>query len=174
MTFRLRIPGRDDAQASSAANAANAANPLIDSGPVSGLAGLAAPEICVAARPPTKIGGLAELADRERAGTTPRDGVTSLPPSLSKYTQTTITLPPDVAAAVEEERLTRRRARIVWLGYVEAADELAEILKARDRRLDDRRLCVECAHAGPRWHCRKKQGFLTDVLQRCQYFEEGS
>jgi hypothetical protein len=94
--------------------------------------------------------------------------------SLSKYTQSTIMLPPEVAAAVEAERLTRRRARIVWLGYVAVADQLATTLKARDQRLDDRRLCVECAHAGPRWHCRKKQGFLTDVLQRCKYFEEGN
>ena len=174
MTFRLRIPGRDDAQVPSAANTTNAASPLIDSASVSGLAELEAPAVCDAVTLPMKISGLAELADRERAGAMTREGVASLPPSLSKYTQTTITLPPDVAAAVEEERLTRRRARIVWLGYVEAAGELAEILKARDRRLDDRRLCVECAHAGPRWHCRKKQGFLTDVLQRCQYFEEGS
>jgi hypothetical protein len=60
------------------------------------------------------------------------------------------------------------------MGYVEVADQLAEILAARDRRLDDRRLCVECAYAGPRWHCRKKQGFLIDVLQRCKYFDEGN
>ena len=103
-----------------------------------------------------------------------REGITSLPPSLSKYTQTIITLPPDVAAIVENERLVRRRSRIIWLGYVDVADQLTEILASRDRRLDDRRLCVECAHAGPRWHCRKKQGFLTDVLQRCKHFEEGS
>jgi len=148
VTFRLRIPGRDDAQASRAANATN----LLTDTP--------------------SISRLAELADRERAGTTPREGVASLPPSLSKYTQTTITLPSHVAAAVETERFARRRARIIWLGYVDVADKLAEILTARDRRLDDRRLCVECAHAGPRWHCRKKQGFLTDVLQRCEYFEE--
>ncbi|MGZ5233230.1 MAG: hypothetical protein ACXWC3_24690 [Burkholderiales bacterium] len=149
MTFRLRIPGRDDAQAV----VASPANPQIDSQSVS---------------------GLAELADGECTGMKTREGIVSLPPSLSKYTQTIITLPPDVAATVEEERRIQRRARIVWMGYVEVADQLAETLKARDRRLDDRRLCVECAHAGPRWHCRKKQGFLTDVLQRCKYFEEGS
>ncbi|MGZ5233234.1 MAG: hypothetical protein ACXWC3_24715 [Burkholderiales bacterium] len=103
-----------------------------------------------------------------------REGIAPLPPSLGKYTQTIITLPPDVAAAVENERYTRRHARIVWMGYVEFADQLTEILAARDRRLDDRCLCVECAHAEPRQHCRKKQGFLTDVLQRCKHFEEGS
>lgn len=170
MTFRLRIPGRDDAQAT---KGANTANPLIDSASVSGLAELAALAVCDAVTPPMKISGLAELADCEGAGATPSEHVASLPPSLSKYTQTIITLPPDVAAVVEEERRVRRHARIVWMGYVEVADQLTKILASRDRRLDDRRLCVECAHAGPRWHCRKKQGFLIDVLQRCQYFEEG-
>jgi hypothetical protein len=150
VTFRLRIPGRDDAQAT---QGANVANPLIDSASVS---------------------GLAELADGERTGTKTPEDIASLPPSLSKYTQTTIMLPFDVVVRVEKERFARRRARIVWMGYVEVADQLTEILAARDRRLDDRRLCVECAHAGPRWNCRKKQGFLTDVLQRCEYFEEGS
>lgn len=171
MTFRLRIPGRDDAQAT---QDANAANPLIDGPSVSGLAELAAPAVCDAVTSPMKISGLAELADREGAGTTPSEAVASLPPSLSKYTETIITLPPDVAAAVEEERRVQRYARIVWMGYVEAADQLIEILAARDKRLDDRRLCVECAHAGPSWHCRKKQGFLIDVLQRCKNFKEGS
>ena len=169
MTFRLRIPERNDAQAS---HAANAANLLTGSPSISRLAELALPPVCVAVSPPMEISGLAELADRERAGTTPHEGVASLPLSLSKYTQTTITLPPHVAAAVETERFARRRARIIWLGYVDVVDQLAEILTARDRRLDDRRLCVECVHAGPRWHCGKKQGFLTDVLQRCGYFEE--
>lgn len=168
MTFRLRIPGRDDAQA---AQGANAANPLIDSASVSGLAELAAPAVCTVVNSPTMISGLAELADRERAGAMPRADVAPLPQHLSKYTQTIITLPPDVAAAVEEERRVQRYARIVWMGYVEAADQLIEILAARDKRLDDRRLCVECAHAGPNWHCRKKQGFLIDILQRCKYFE---
>jgi hypothetical protein len=121
-----------------------------------------------------KISGLAELADRERGDTMARTDVASLPPYLSKYTQTIITLPPDVAAAVEEERCVRRHARIVWMGYIDAADQLAGILAARDRRLDDRRLCVECGYAGPHWHCRKKQGFLIDVLQRCKYFDEGN
>lgn len=121
MTFRLRIPGRDDAQAS---HAANSANPLIDSAWVSGLAESAAQAACAAVTPPMKISGLAELADRGRAGTMAQEGVASLPPSLSKYTQTTITLPSDVAVAVEAERFTRRRARIVWLGYVQVAVQL--------------------------------------------------
>ena len=120
-----------------------------------------------------RISGLAELADREPAAKMPPADVAPLSPHLSKYTQTIITLPPDVAAVVEEERRVRRHARIVWMGYVAVADQLTEIMAARDWRLDDRRLCVECANAGPRSHCRKKQGFLTDVLQRCKYFEEG-
>jgi hypothetical protein len=171
VSFRLRILGRDDAQA---LLAANAANPLIGSASVSGLAELAVPAVCVAVSPPMKISGLAELADCERADTMTSECVTSLPPSLVKYTQTTIMLAPDVAAVIEEERLVRRPSCIVWLGYVDVADQLILTLQARDRRLDDRRLCVECAHAGPRWHCRKKQVFLTDVLQRCKYFEEAA
>jgi hypothetical protein len=47
VTFRLRIPGRDDAQA----GVANPANPLIDSPSVSGLAELAAPAVCDAVNP---------------------------------------------------------------------------------------------------------------------------
>jgi hypothetical protein len=148
VTFRLRIPGRDDAQVP---DGANLANRLTDSASVSRLAG---------------------LANRKHGGTISIAGIASLPPSLAKYTQTTIMLPPDAAAAVESERHAVRRARIIWMGYVEVADHLVEILTSRDRRLDDRRLCVECANSGPRWHCRKKQGFLIDVLQRCKYFQE--
>lgn len=145
---------------------------LIDTASVIGLVELAVFVASHAMTASMEISGLAELADREHAGTMSKAPTVSLPPSLSKYTQTTITLPPDVAAAVEEERRVQRHSRIVWLGYVEVADQLVQILAARDRRLDDRRLCVECAHAGPRSHCRKKQGFLTDVLQRCKHFEE--
>jgi hypothetical protein len=118
------------------------------------------------------ISGIAGLADFDGAVTTASADPVHLPPSLRRYTQTTITLPPDVAAAVESHRSTKRRARIAWLGYGAVADELTEMMAARDRRLDDRRLCVECAHAGPGWRCHKKQAFLTDVLQRCRYFDE--
>jgi hypothetical protein len=118
------------------------------------------------------ISRLAGLADIDGSVTTAGADPVYLPPSLRRYTQTTITLPPDVAAAVECHRSTKRRARIVWPGYGAVADELTEIMAARDRRLDDRRLCVECAHAGPGWRCNKKQAFLTDVLQRCRYFDE--
>jgi hypothetical protein len=103
-------------------------------------------------------------------------GLSAQPHSFdpSVYTQCTVMLPPDIADAVDNERFARRHARIVWMGYIKQADRLAEMLSERDRRTDDRRLCVECAHAGPNWNCHKKQGFLTDVLQRCKDFEEPS
>jgi hypothetical protein len=137
VTFRLRIPDQDDAQA---VHDANPVNPLVDSASVSGLAELAASAVCDAVTTPLKISGLANLAGHERAGSMTRECAFSPHPSLRKYTQTIITLPPDVAAVVESERLVRRRSRISWMGYVEVADQLTELLAARDRRLDDRRL----------------------------------
>jgi hypothetical protein len=88
--------------------------------------------------------------------------------------QTTAFFPSEIAEVVEGERFTRRYARIVWLGYDTAAEQLAQVLQERDRRIDDRRLCVECAHAGYGFTCRKMQGFLIDVLRRCGHFEESS
>lgn len=173
MTFRLSIPGRDDPQT---ASSANSANPLIDRSPISGLAELATVAEAPAAGTLVSISGIAELAPLTCAATATGTNLSALPRSFdqSVYTHCIVMLPPDVAAAVENERFARRHARIVWMGYIEPADRLAEILTARDRRIDDRRLCVECAHAGPNWNCRKKQGFLTDVLQRCKSFEEPS
>lgn len=169
MTFRLHIPGRDDAGPT---GVANPANPLIGDAPVSRSAGSATQAITT---PPNQLGLISEiaaLADIDGRVITASADPVYLPPSLRRYTQTTITLLPDVAAAVESRRFDKRRARVAWLGYGAVADELAEIMAARDRRLDDRRLCVECAHAGPGWRCNKKQAFLTDVLQRCRYFDE--
>jgi hypothetical protein len=116
---------------------------LIDTASVIGLVELAVFVASHAMTASMEISGLAELADRGNAAKMPPADVASLSPHLSKYTQTTITLQLGVAAAVEEERRIRRRARIVWMGYVEVADQLTEIMAARDRRLDDRRLCVE-------------------------------
>lgn len=171
MTFRLSIPGRDEPLA---APAANSANPLISTSPVSGIA-----ELADAANAPTvgavpSISGIAELAPLTCSGAMMGTGLSALTNTFDQrvYTQCIAMLPPDVAAAVESERYVRRHARIVWMGYIEPADRLAEMLSGRDRRVDDRRLCVECAHAGPNWNCKKKQGFLTDVLQRCKEFEE--
>ena len=58
-----------------------------------------------------------------------------------------------------------------WLGYTDAKGR-AERLLQRDRGGDDRRLCVECLHAGPGWRCAKREAFLLDQLQRCPTFKE--
>lgn len=65
----------------------------------------------------------------------------------------------------------QRVARSIWLGYGNAKDR-AERLLHRDRDADDRRLCVECAHAGPGWRCARREAFLLDQLQRCPMFKE--
>ncbi len=64
-----------------------------------------------------------------------------------------------------------RVARSIWLGYGNAKGR-AERLLHRDRDTDDRRLCVECQHAGPAWRCAKREAFLLDQLQRCPMFKE--
>ncbi|WP_144290194.1 hypothetical protein [Ideonella sp. A 288] len=65
----------------------------------------------------------------------------------------------------------KRVARSTWLGYPEAKGR-AERLLHRDRGADDRRLCVECQHAGPGWRCAQRGAFLLDQLQRCPMFKE--
>ena len=69
-------------------------------------------------------------------------------------------------------RFEKRQARISWLGYGDDAEQLAEMLFHRDRDMDDRRLCVECCHAGPGWRCAKRDAFLVRQLQRCDNFKE--
>lgn len=69
-------------------------------------------------------------------------------------------------------KLERRQAQISWLGYGDDAKHLAEMLMRRDRDMDDRRLCVECIHAGPGWRCAKRDAFLLRQLQRCDNFME--
>jgi hypothetical protein len=65
----------------------------------------------------------------------------------------------------------KRVARSTWLGYPDAKGR-AEMLLHRDRGDDHRRLCVECAHAGPGYRCAKGEAFLLDQLQRCPVFKE--
>ena len=65
----------------------------------------------------------------------------------------------------------KRVARSTWLGYPDAKGR-AEKLLHRDRDGDDRRLCVECLHAGPGYRCAKREAFLLDQLQRCPKFQE--
>jgi hypothetical protein len=65
----------------------------------------------------------------------------------------------------------KRVARSTWLGYPDAKGR-AERLLHRDREADDRRLCVECSHAGPGWRCARREAFMLDLLQRCPLFKE--
>lgn len=63
MTFKLRIPGRDDFETSTAANPAN---PLIQSQPISKLAELAANEdrVSPSVEPPiSRLAGLADITE---------------------------------------------------------------------------------------------------------------
>lgn len=68
-------------------------------------------------------------------------------------------------------RFEKRAARSTWLGYPDA-DGRAERLLHRDREADQRRLCIECAHAGLAWRCAMGEAFLLDQLQRCPTFKE--
>lgn len=72
----------------------------------------------------------------------------------------------------ETARHEKRQARIAWLGYGAEAELLAGLLLRRDRDMDDRRLCVECSHAGPGWRCAKGDAFFIRQLQRCDNFQE--
>ena len=75
----------------------------------------------------------------------------------------------DAEIAMFEQRV----ARSTWLGYPDAKGR-AERLLHRDRDDDDRRLCIECQHAGPGYRCAKRAAFLADQLQRCPAFKNGT
>lgn len=172
MRFKLRIPGRDDIQAAPVAKVANlrivdipalqvcrptqSANDAPNSAPapepIRRFAGFAAPEVCETDH---------EAMRERRANGTPHrlaDPLARLQPWTDE----------------EIGAFQRRQARIVWLGYGDAAEHLAEMLLHRDRDMDERRLCVECSHAGPGWRCNKKASFLLEQLQRCDNFMEST
>ena len=172
MSFKLRIPGRDEIQA---ATAANSANPLIEEAstckyaswsandapaptvePISRLAGLAAPEVCE----------IDNEAMRERSTIISANG--------APYWQADKLAGLQSWTDEEIGAFQRRQARIVWLGYTVPSEYLAEMLVHRDRDGDERRLCIECSHAGPRWRCAKNAGFLLEQLQRCKQFSTGA
>lgn len=50
------------------------------------------------------------------------------------------------------------------------AEKLAERLVQRDRELDERRLCIECANVRQPYRCAAKDAPLRDVFQRCANF----
>ena len=164
MTFKLRIPGRDYIEAAPAANSANplirieAANEVLPVAvtfpPISGLAGLAGSEVC----------NDEHDAKVERSAIISADGV----PYWEADDMAGLPAWTDAEIATFETRQARTR----WLGYGDRADRVVELLLHRDREGDDRRLCIECAHAGPGWRCAKREAFMVDQLQRCTAFKE--
>ena len=164
MTFKLRIPGRDYIEAAPAANSANplirieAANEVLSVpvtfSPISGLAGLAAPE----------ISNVDDDAQVERSAIISADGV----PYWEADDMAGLPAWTDAEIATFE----KRQARATWLGYGSRADRVADMLLHRDRDMGDRKLCIECAHAGPGWRCAKRDAFMVDQLQRCTAFKE--
>ena len=164
MTFKLRIPGRDYIEAAPAANSANplirieAANEVLPVAvtfpPISGLAGLAAPE----------ISNVDDDAQVERSAIISADGV--------PYWQADEMAGLPAWTDAEIATFEKRQARATWLGYGSRADRVADMLLHRDRDMEDRELCIECAHAGPGWRCAKREAFMVDQLQRCPAFKE--
>jgi hypothetical protein len=165
MTFKLHIPGRLDVEPPPVANPANplieglpvAANDAAAADRISGIAGLAGGETREAGQ------GYDHEAMVERSAIISADGV----PYWEADDLAGLPAWTDAEIVAFEKRV----ARIAWLGYGDAKGR-AEGLLRRDREGDDRRLCVECQHAGPGYRCAKRDAFLLDQLQRCLNFKE--
>ncbi len=163
MTFKLHIPGRLEVETPAAANPANplighlsvATNDAAASDTISGIAELAGDEARDADHD----------AEVERSAIISADGV--------PYCEADDLAGLPAWTAAEIAAFEMRVARSTWLGYSDAKGR-AERLLRRDREGDPRRLCVECAHAGPAWRCAKREAFLLDQLQRCLMFKEKS
>ena len=165
MTFKLHIPGRLEVEPPPVANPANplieglpvAANDAAAADRISGIAGLARGETCEAGH------GDDHEAMVERSAIISADGV--------PYWEADDLAGLPAWTDAEIVAFERRVARSLWLGYGNARSR-AERLLHRDRDADDRRLCVECQHAGPARRCAKREAFLLDQLQRCPKFKE--
>ena len=186
--FKLNIPGRDQFEADDAANPridnstaseseaktpAKAANLRIEDEQIRRFAGFAEPAVEKAVEPEQPIRRFAAFADpddcneqakRERSAIITADGAPLWQADALAGLQPW--------SDAEIELFVKRQARIAWLGYGGASEFLAEKLVNRDRDRDDRRLCVECAHAGPGWRCNRNAGFMLEQLQRCNQFKE--
>lgn len=173
MTFKLRIPGRDE---NKSPPPANPANPLIQSGSISRLAGLAAPPAAnegPSNLPISRLAGLAAPADREFDLEAKRHRSAAISHEGAPYWQADELAGLPAWSDAEITLFEKRQARITWMGYGHIAERLAEKLLHRDRELDERRLCVECAHGGPGWRCKKLgEAFFLEQLQRCPSFKE--
>jgi hypothetical protein len=155
MTFKLRIPGRDENKSHPPANPAN---PLIQSGPMSrlvGLAGAPAANREPSILPISRLAGLAAPADRESDSEAMRQRSAVISHDGEPHWRADELAGLPLWSDAEIRQFERRQARITWMGYGHIAEQLAETLLHRDRDLDDRRLCVECAHGGPGRRCKK-------------------
>ena len=161
MTFKFRLPGRVEVEAPPPANPAN---PLIERGPDAGAANDSASSTATAGRI-SRLAGLASGDDHQakvaRSAIISADGL----PYWDADDLAGLPAWTDAEIVVYEKRV----ARSTWLGYPDAKGR-AERLLHRDRDADDRRLCVECVHAGPGWRCAMREAFLLDQLQRCPSF----
>ena len=170
MKFTFRIPGRDEI---GPALSANSANPLIVAGVHHGATAAANDDVLAVAdqAPISGLAGLATSARSEvvREAKVERSAIINTDGVPSWETDGMSGLPTRTGAEIVS--FEKRVARITWLGYAEAKG-LVEKLLRRDRDGDDRRLCVECSHAGPGWRCAKREVFLLDQLQRCPLFKE--
>ena len=164
MTFRLNIPGRLEVEPPTVAKPANSliVRPTVaanDGAAVHGISGLA---------------GLAGNATRNADGDDDHEAEVERSAIISadgaSYWEADGMAGLPAWTEAEVNAFETRVARIAWLGYPDAKGR-AERLLHRDRDADDRRLCVECAHAGPGWRCAKREAFLLDQLQRCPMFE---
>ncbi len=165
MTFKLRIPGRLEAEAPPVANPAN---PLIGHSPVAANDGAAA----------GRVSGLAGLAsnkprctDRNNDHETEFERSVFLSAAGAPYCEADGLAALSARINAEIVAFDKRVARSIWLGYADAQGR-AELLLRRDRSGDHRRLCPECTHARPGWRCAKGEAFLADQLQACPLFKE--
>lgn len=165
MTFRLHIRDRLEVESPLVANPANplierlrmAANDAAAPDSISGIAGLA--------------GGAIRKADHgdDQKAEVERSAIVSADDVACWDTDDMAGLPARTDAEIV--KFETRVARSTWLGYPDAKGR-AERLLNRDRDTDDRRLCIECQHAGPGWRCAGREAFLLDQLQHCPMFKE--
>jgi hypothetical protein len=160
MKFRLQIPGRPEIEA---APSANPANPLIGGSAEARAANDEAP----AGDGSSRLAGLATPDDHEAR--VERSAILSAEGMPYWEADDQASLPAWTDAEIVS--FDRRVARSIWPGYPDAKGR-AERLLHRDRGGDDRRLCVECQHAGPGYRCARREAFLLDQLQRCPNFKE--
>jgi hypothetical protein len=129
-------------------------------------AGLA-PRFCIRWPDPARAASCPAFVERQR----PPASAPAVPPEFCDHR--------DPATDAEIERMARRTEAFQRLGLTPDDVDLAvERLLRRDRDLDGRRLCAECAHLrndGTHWRCAALRqqiptAWVTQQLQRCEMF----